>query len=147
MKWVYIETTATAVGGFIGWFFGGYDGLIKALLILAVIDYVTGLIQAFVNKEVSSSIGFKGIVKKFVMFLIVGVANVIDNHFLNLISLTRTDGNIIRDGVILLFAVNEGISILENATLIGVVIPEQLKNALLQLRGKKDKKDDDTGEK
>jgi len=145
--WTVIEAACSAAGGFMGWLLGGFDGLIRALLILAVIDWITGLVRAIVNREVSSKTGFIGIVKKFVMFLIVAVASVIDTYFINMLSFTGDNGSIIRDAVILFFAVNEGISILENAALLGIPVPDQLKNALLKLRGKKDKAEDEPKQK
>lgn len=134
--WKLIEAISTVAGGFIGWFIGGFDGLIKALLILTVIDYITGVMKATVRKRLSSSIGFKGIARKTVMYLIVGVANIVDKYLLNILSFAGGDGNIVRDSVILFFAVNEGISILENAALLGVPIPNKLKDLLLQVRSK-----------
>jgi len=142
--WIYIETAFSALGGLLAVFLGGFDGLVQSLVIFAVIDYITGLFNAIIQKNVSSNIGFKGIVKKFVMFLIVGIVSAVDSHLFGIMGM---DGNIIRDAVICFFLANEGISILENASLLGVPIPDQLKNALLQIRNRKsinnDNSDDD----
>ena len=135
--WAYIETVCAMAGGLIGYFFGSFsDGLIKALFIITVIDYITGVVKAVMRRNLSSEIGYKGIVKKFMMFLIVGVANIIDEHLFVMLTFTGSDGNIMRDAVILFFIVNECISILENAVLAGVPVPEQLRGALLQFRDK-----------
>jgi len=141
--WIYIETTFSALGGLLAAFLGGFDGLIQSLVIFSVIDYITGIFNAVVQKNVSSNIGFKGIVKKFVMFLIVGIVSAVDSRLFGLIGM---DGNIIRDAVICFFLANEGISVLENSALLGVPIPEQLKDALLQIRNRKNKNSSDSSD-
>ena len=149
--WVAIEAGFSVLGGAVAAFIGSYDGLVQALIIVMIADYITGVAKAVMRKTLSSEIGFKGIIRKFLMFLIIGVCNVIDRHLLVMLSFTGTDGNIVRDAVILFFIVNECISILENVILAGVPVPEQLKSILLQLRdnssksifSKKDDKVDD----
>ena len=143
--WTLIETAAGICGGFLGWFFGGFDGLFRTLLVFAAIDYITGVLSAIERKELSSEIGFTGIVKKFVMFLIVGIANMIDTYLFNF---SIGGGDILRDGVICFFLANEGVSILENSALLGLPIPDKLKDVLLQLRNKKNNKNEnDKGDK
>ncbi len=98
-----------------------------ALLILIVLDYVTGLLKAIYNKQLSSEIGFKGIIKKVLLLIVVGVSVLVQNNF---------GIPAIREIVIMFFAINEAISLLENASQMGLPIPEKLKNTLLQLRDK-----------
>ena len=116
-------------GGIISSAFGGFDILIKALLIMIVLDYILGVIKAIYNKELSSEIGFKGLIKKFVMFLVVVLSVVLQKIV--------GDAIIIRDITIMFFIANEGISILENAAVF-IPLPDVLKNTLMQLRDKSD---------
>ena len=134
--WKLIESASAVTGAAIGWFFGGLDGLFRTLLIFSAIDYITGFLYAVTQKQLSSEIGFRGLVKKFVMLLIVGIANMLDTYLFNF---SLGGGDILRDGVICFFLANEGISILENAALFGLPIPDKLKDVLLQLRNKKSK--------
>lgn len=115
------------LGGVLSYFLGGFDQISKVLIYLTVIDYISGVIAAFYNKDISSKIGFKGILKKIAMFLIVAVAVLLEK---NLAIPT------IRDIVIMFFVGNEGISILENVAETGLKIPEKLKNAILQINEK-----------
>lgn len=127
---------ATAVvGAAVGGLFGGYDGFLKALVVLVVIDYLTGLMCAFYDRTLSSEIGFRGIFKKVLIFLLVIVANVVDTAF-------APQGDLVRDAVIFFYASNEGISILENAVKLGVPVPKKLRDLLRQVN----RKDDDKGE-
>lgn len=121
-----------AFGGFLGWFMGGLDGLLYALIAFVVVDYITGVLRAAVERKLSSRIGARGIAKKVAIFLIIGVANVTDIYLLN-------NGSALRTAVILFYCSNEGISLLENATALGLPVPEKLKKILSQLR----KKDED----
>lgn len=124
-----------AIGGFLGWLFGGLDGFLYALIIFVVADYFTGVMAAFVQKRLSSEIGFKGIAKKFTIFLLVAIANMID------IDIIQT-GNAVRTAVIFFYLSNEGISIIENAAIIGLPIPNKLKAVLLQI-GEEDNENGD----
>lgn len=119
----------TALGAAIGAFLGNIDGLIITLLVIAVCDYVTGVAVAIANHELSSNIGFKGIAKKILMFAIVGIANLIDVHVLK-------QGSIVRTAAIFFYISNEGISLLENGSKLGLPIPQKLKAVLLQLKEK-----------
>lgn len=115
------------VGGIIASLIGAFDGVLCALVILMVLDYVSGIIKAVYTKTLSSEIGYKGLLKKITILIIVALANVVQ---------VLTDGNIaIREIVIMFYIANEGISILENAAVILPNMPEGLKNILLQLRG------------
>ena len=125
------QVIVTAIGGYIGWFLGGVDGFMYALITFVVIDYVTGLMVAVLEKKLSSEVGFRGIFKKVLIFTLVGIANIIDVHLIQ-------NGSAIRTAVIFFYISNEGISIIENAAKIGLPIPEKLKDILEQLN-KEDK--------
>ena len=112
--------------GFITWFFGGIDGLLQVLIAFSVIDYITGIIAAVLNHELSSRVGFRGIVKKVILFMFVGMAHLLDSYL-------PGDSGSIRAVVCLFYVVNEGISIIENADRIGVPIPKPLHNMLAKL--------------
>ncbi len=129
------QTILTAIGGFLGWFFGGFDGFLYALLAFVCIDYITGVMVAVVNKTVSSEVGFKGIFKKVLIFTLVGVANIIDVNVLQ-------NGSAIRTAVIFFYLSNEGFSILENAAALDLPIPNKLKEILAQIRKKDDSSDE-----
>ena len=133
------QTILTAIGGFLGWFFGGFDGFLYALLAFVCIDYITGVMVAVVNKTVSSEVGFKGIFKKVLIFTLVGVANIIDVNVLQ-------SGSAIRTAVIFFYLSNEGFSILENAAALDLPIPNKLKDILEQIRQKDNPDTPDEGE-
>ena len=116
----------SSIGGVLGVFLGGMDGLIYALLAFSVIDYVTGIMCAIDKKELSSSVGFKGIARKIIIFSLVGVANILDVYILGHVG-------VLRAAVIFFYLSNEGISILENTSKLGLPVPEKLKNILQQL--------------
>lgn len=119
------QVICTGFGGFLGWFLGNVDGLLKALIVFVVVDYLTGVMLAILNRKLSSEIGFKGIFKKVLIFTLVGVGNIIDVHVLK-------NGSAIRTAIIFFYLSNEGISILENYTKIGLPIPEKLRMVLEQ---------------
>ncbi len=129
-----IKAIFAAIGASIGYVFGDWDGFILALIIFIVIDYVTGVICAVCNKQLSSEIGFKGILKKIFILLMVGVANILDG----IMGL----GGIIRSAVIFFYIANEGISIVENAAALGLPVPEKIKDILEQLKEEDDNNDD-----
>ena len=116
----------SSIGGILGVFLGGMDGLIYELLAFSVIDYVTGIICAIDKKELSSSVGFKGIARKIIIFSLVGVANILDVYILGHVG-------VLRAAVIFFYLSNEGISILENTSKLGLPVPEKLQNILQQL--------------
>ena len=120
-----IELAFAAFGGFLGWFWGGFDGFLYALIVFVVLDYFTGLLAAGVRRELSSEIGFKGIAKKACIFILVGLANIVDTQVIG-------NGSAIRTAVIFFYLSNEGLSILENSAIIGLPVPEKLKDMLLQ---------------
>lgn len=126
-----IQVIFAAIGGYIGWFLGGIDGFMYALIAFVVIDYITGVMVAILEKKLSSAIGARGIFKKVLIFTLVGVGNLIDLYVIQ-------NGSAIRTAVIFFYLSNEGISIIENAGIIGLPIPEKLKKVLEQLN-KEDK--------
>jgi toxin secretion/phage lysis holin len=120
-----------AVGAFLGWFLGGFDGFLYALLVFVVVDYITGVMCAIADKKLSSEVGFKGICKKVLIFVMVGVAHIMDLYLIG-------NGEVLRTAVIFFYCSNEGVSMLENAAHRGLPIPEKLKAALEQLHGRED---------
>lgn len=134
--WNWIQVAVAATGAFLGWFLGGLDGFLYALLVFVAIDYVTGVLCAIVDKKLSSEIGAKGIFKKVLIFVLVGVAHILDTQIL---SSSSGNNGALRTAVIFFYLSNEGISILENSSHIGLPIPGKLKEILKQLHGRDDK--------
>ena len=124
--WNTIQLIFSAVGGWLGYFLGGCDGLLYALIAFVVIDYVTGVMCAIINRKLSSAVGFKGIFRKVLIFLLVGIANIIDVQVIG-------TGAVLRTAVIFFYISNEGVSLLENAGHLGLPIPEKIKTVLEQL--------------
>lgn len=116
----------TGIGDWLGYFLGGCYGLILALLLFVVADYITEIMCAIADKKLSSEVGFKGICRKVLIFMLVGIANVLDVQVIG-------NGSILRTAVIFFYLSNEGISLLENAAYLGLPIPEKLKKVLEQL--------------
>jgi len=132
----FIETMQiafAAIGGFLGYILGGWDGFLYALVAFITLDYVTGVMLAVVERKLSSEIGFRGIFKKVLIFVIVAIGHIIDSKIIG-------TGSAIRTAVIFFYASNEGISILENAAKLGLPIPDKLRAVLYQI-GKGDKED------
>ena len=129
-----MQIILAAVGGWLGYFLGGCDGLVYALILFVAADYVTGVMCAAVDKRLSSEIGFKGICKKVLIMMLVGVANVVDIHIVG-------TGSALRSAVICFYLSNEGVSLLENAGHLGLPIPEKLKAVLEQLHDRAEKED------
>lgn len=132
-----IKSVSAVLGGFVGWFLGGADGFLYALVVFVALDYLTGVMCAVFDKKLSSEIGFRGICKKVLIFLLVGLGNVLDLYILK-------NGAVIRTAVIFFYTANEGISLLENAGRLGLPVPKKILDALLQLK-KKGEDDDDEG--
>ena len=124
--WLMIQTVFTGLGGWIGYYLGGCDGLLYALIAFVIVDYLTGVMCAIADKKLSSNVGFKGICRKVLIFLLVGIANIID------VQVIGQEG-ILRTAVIFFYLSNEGVSLLENATHLGLPVPEKLKSVLQQL--------------
>ena len=124
--WNTIQFIFTAVGGWLGYFLGGCDGLLYALIAFVTIDYITGVMCAVIDRKLSSAVGFKGIFRKVLIFLLVGIANIIDVQVVG-------TGAVLRTAVIFFYISNEGVSLLENAGHLGLPIPEKIKTVLEQL--------------
>ena len=120
------------MGGFVGWFLGGFDGFLYALLVFVIIDYLTGVMVAVLEKKVSSSVGFIGIFKKILIFCLVAIGHIIDTQVIQ-------NGSILRTAVIFFYISNEGVSLLENAGHLGLPIPERVKTVLEQLHDRAEK--------
>jgi len=129
--WNWVQIVITAIGGFIGSFLGGVDGFLYALIAFVIIDYITGVMVGITQKKLSSEIGFKGILKKVLIFCLVGVGSIVDTKIL-------CEGNAIRTAVVFFYCSNEGVSILENVAKIGLPIPQKLKDVLEQLNDRKE---------
>ena len=132
--WNTIQLVFAAVGGWLGYFLGGCDGLLYALIAFVVIDYITGVMCAIADKSRSSEVGFKGICRKVLIFLLVGIANIIDVQVLGAPGVLRT-------AVIFFYLSNEGVSLLENAAHLGLPVPDAIKTVLEQLHNRSDGKE------
>ena len=126
-----IQIIFSAIGGMVGWYLGGVDGFMYALITFVIIDYITGLMVAVLEHKLSSEIGFRGIFKKVLIFALVGIGNMIDIHILG-------NGSAVRTAVIFFYVSNEGISIVENAAKIGLPVPKKLLDVLAQIKSKGD---------
>ncbi|MCM1561334.1 MAG: phage holin family protein [Butyrivibrio sp.] len=124
-----MQCAFAALGGALGAVLGGWDGFLYGLIVFVVVDYLTGLMAAAVERKLSSEVGFHGIIKKIVIFCLVAVGHIIDTHIIQ-------NGSVLRTAVIFFYLSNEGISILENAARIGLPVPEKLKAVLEQLQKK-----------
>ena len=135
--WNTIQVVIAGIGGWLGYFLGGCDGLLIALVVFVAVDYITGVMCAVVDKKLSSEVGFKGICRKVLIFLLVGIANILDVQVIG-------TGSVVRTAVIFFYISNEGISLTENAAHLGLPIPEKLKVVLEQLHDREtDEKDGD----
>lgn len=132
--WNTIQLIFAAIGGWLGYFLGGCDGLLYALVAFVVIDYITGVMCAINDKKLSSAVGFRGICRKVLIFLLVGIANVLDIHVIG-------TGSVLRTAVIFFYISNEGVSLLENAAHLGLPVPEKLKDVLEQLHDRAEKEE------
>lgn len=130
--WSNLQVGFAAIGGWLGWVLGGYDGFLYTLIAFVVIDYITGFMAAIVEQKLSSEIGFKGIFKKVLIFTMVAIGHILDSKIIG-------DGSVLRTAVIFFYMSNEGISIIENTSRVGLPIPEKLKDILVQLNGDKKK--------
>ena len=134
--WTTIQVVFAAVGGWLGWFLGGCDGLLYALLIFVTLDYLTGVMCAVADHKLSSEVGFKGICRKVLIFALVGIGHVLDTQVIG-------TGSILRTAVIFFYLSNEGVSLVENAAHLGLPIPEKLKAVLEQLHDRAEKGGDE----
>ena len=134
--WTTIQVVFAGIGGWLGWFLGGCDGLLFALIAFVVIDYITGVMCAVSDHTLSSEVGFRGICRKVLIFLLVGIANILDVQVIG-------TGSVLRTAVIFFYISNEGVSLLENAGHLGLPIPQKLKDILAQLHDRADGTDDE----
>ena len=134
--WSKIQMAVAAIGGWLGYFLGGMDGLMIALLVFMVLDYITGVMCAIADKKLSSAVGFKGICKKVLILMLVGLAHIVDLHVIG-------TGSALRGAVLCFYLSNEGLSLLENAAHLGLPVPDKLKDVLSQLHNRNEKNDDD----
>ena len=134
--WHWVQLAFAALGGWLGWAIGGLDGLVYALIAFMVIDYATGFMCAVAEKKLSSAVGFRGIFKKITIFAMVAAGHMLDTHIIGP-SGTVGDYSAIRSAVVFFYLANEGLSMLENVTRLGLPIPQKLKGVLAQLHGHK----------
>ena len=132
--WNTIQLVITAIGGWLGYFLGGCDGLLFALMAFVVIDYITGVMCAINDRKLSSEVGFRGICRKVLIFLLVGIANILDVQVIG-------TGSVLRTAVIFFYLTNEGVSLLENAAHLGLPVPDAIKTVLEQLHDRSDGKE------
>ncbi|NBH77755.1 holin [Clostridiaceae bacterium] len=124
--WNTVQCVFTAVGGWLGYFLGGCDGLLIALVVFAAVDYITGVMCAINDQKLSSEVGFRGICRKVLIFILVGIANILDVEVIG-------TGSVLRTAIIFFYLSNEGVSLLENAAHLGLPVPTKLKDVLAQL--------------
>ena len=134
--WNGIQLVFAVIGGWLGWFLGECDGLMYALIAFVIADYVTGVMCAVSDKRLSSEVGFKGICRKVLIFVLVGMANILDMHVIG-------TGCVVRTAVLFFYISNEGVSVLENAGHLGLPIPARLLNVLEQLHEDAEQEDID----
>ena len=134
--WNGIQLVFAVIGGWLGWFLGECDGLMYALIAFVIADYVTGMMCAVSDKQLSSEVGFKGICRKVLIFVLVGMANILDMHVIG-------TGCVLRTAVLFFYISNEGVSVLENAGHLGLPIPARLLNVLEQLHEDAEQEDID----
>lgn len=133
--WASIQVIFAGVGGWLGWFLGGCDGLLYALIAFVVIDYITGVMCAIADKKLSSATGFKGICRKVLIFFMVGIAHILDVNIIG-------SGSVLRTAAVFFYISNEGVSIMENAAHLGLPVPVKLKEVLEQLHDRAEKDGD-----
>ena len=134
--WNTIQLVFAAVGGWLGYFLGGCDGLLYALIAFVAIDYITGVMCAISDKPLSSEVGFKGICRKVLIFLLVGIGHIVDAQVIG-------NGGVMRTAVIFFYLSIEGISLIENAAHLGLPVPDKLKAVLEQLHDRAEKGGDE----
>ncbi len=131
-----VQLFFTVIDGWLGYFLGGCDGLLIALVIFAAVDYITGVMCAIADRKLSSEVGFRGICRKVLIFILVGIANILDVEVIG-------TGLVLRTAIIFFYLSNEGESLLENAAYLGLPIPKKLKDVLAQLHDRAEKDGED----
>ena len=132
---IIIDSIAGAVGAVLGFMYGEVTGLFWALIAFMTLDYITGIIIAVINKNLSSEVGFKGLAKKFLILVFVAVGHIVDTYVLG-------GTPVAMSAVMLFYIANEGISIIENASALGLPVPQKLKDIMEQIREKGENEDD-----
>lgn len=132
--WNGIQIVFTMIGGWLGYFLGGCDGLLIALVMFVVMDYISGVMCAIADKTLSSEVGFKGICRKVLIFVLVGIANILDVQVIG-------TGSVLRTAMVFFYISNEGISLFENAGYLGLPIPEKIKTVLEQLHDRAEREE------
>ena len=138
--WTVIKLIFAAVGGWLGYFLGGCDGLLYTLVAFVVLDYITGVMCAVIDRKLSSSVGFRGIFKKVLIFALVGVGHILDTKVIGA-------GSVLRTAVIFFYISNEGVSLIENAAHLGLPIPGKVKAVLEMLHDRAEKEEEKETEK
>ena len=131
LVWAKVQMAFAAIGGWLGYFVGGADGLLITLLVFVALDYITGVMCGIADKKLSSAVGFKGLSRKVLIFALVGVGHVVDTYVVG-------TGGALRSAIICFYLSNEGLSMLENATHLGLPVPDKLKEILSQLHDRTD---------
>ena len=134
--WNLIQFVFTAVGGWLGYFIGGCDGLLIALVVFVAVDYLTGVMCAIPDKKLSSEVGFKGICRKVLIFALVGIGHILDLYVIG-------SGSVMRTAILFFYISNEGVSLIENAVHLGLPVPQKLKDVLEQLHDRGEKGDNE----
>ena len=127
--WDAIRMVFALIGGWLGLFLGNADRLLILLIVFVILDYLSGVLRAISEKKLSSAVGFRGISRKVLTFVMVGLAHQIDKTAIG-------SGSMLRSAVIFFYLSNEGLSLIENASQIGLPIPEQLRRILIQLHNR-----------
>ena len=125
----FIDVLFGTLGVFLSYFIGGLDGLLAMLVVFVICDYISGTLKGLILGKFSSDVGFNGIARKVYIFIFVGIANVMDHELLG-------NSEVLRDGVVMFYLANEGLSISENAIEMGVPVPEAIKDRFLCWRNK-----------
>ena len=125
----YFDTFMAVLAAFLSFFFGGLDSLMTVLLVFVACDIISGIIKGLALGKFSSDVGFRGISKKVFMFMFIGVANVLDHELFG-------KSEVLRDGVVMFYLANEGLSIIENAIDMGAPVPEIIKERFVSWRNK-----------
>ena len=131
LVWAKFQAAFTAIGAWLGYFLGGFDGLLITLVLFVTLDYITGVMCAISDHKLSSAVGFRGICRKVLIFMLVGVGHILDIYVVG-------TGSALRSAVICFYLSNEGVSLLENASYLGLPVPEKLKAVLEQLHSRED---------
>ena len=126
---IIIDSIAGAVGAVLGFMYGEVNGLFRALIAFMILDYVSGVLVAIAEKKLSSAVGFKGIAKQLLILVFLSVGHIADTYVLGGVPVAMT-------AVMLFYIANEGISIVENASALGLPVPQKIKNVLRQIKSK-----------